>query len=108
VLVLDLNMPGDERPRPAAILKEQGVLLPVIFLPGGATSPRRCRRCKEGAIDFIEKPFDYKRVIALVARHLAATAGARGRDRERRQVCERWRSSPSASARSWISWSPAS
>ena len=89
VLVLDLNMPGMSGLDLQQSLKEQGVLLPVIFLSGGADVTKAVRAVKEGAIDFIEKPFDYKRILALVQEAIRRDVQARaGRDRDR-AACER-------------------
>ena len=83
-LVLDLNMPGMSGLDLQRHLNEQGVFLPIIFLSGGADVPNAVRAVKEGAIDFIEKPFDYRRVVALVQDCLARDARARaGRERTR-------------------------
>jgi FixJ family two-component response regulator len=88
-LVLDLNMPGMSGLDLQQALKEQGVLLPVIFLSGRADIPKAVQAVREGAIDFLEKPFDYKRVVELVREGLERDRGARaGRDRKR-LVCER-------------------
>ena len=65
-LVVDLNMPGMDGLDLQQYLKENGVLLPVIFLSGRADVPKAVRAVREGAIDFVEKPFDYRRVVALV------------------------------------------
>ena len=84
VLVLDLNMPGMSGLDLQHYLKESGVLLPVIFLSGRADVPKAVRAVKEGAIDFIEKPFDYKRVVSLIEECLRKDAQERaGRDRKR-------------------------
>jgi FixJ family two-component response regulator len=77
-LILDLNMPGMSGLDLQQYLKEHGVLLPVIFISGGADVPKAVRAVKEGAIDFIEKPFDYRRVLALVEDCLKRDAQARG------------------------------
>lgn len=83
-LVLDLNMPGMSGLDLQRHLNEQGVFLPIIFLSGRADVPNAVRAVKEGAIDFIEKPFDYRRVVALVQECLARDARARaGRERTR-------------------------
>jgi RNA polymerase sigma factor (sigma-70 family) len=65
-LVVDLNMPGMSGLDLQQYLKENGVALPVIFLSGRADVPKAVRAVREGAIDFLEKPFDYKRVVALI------------------------------------------
>jgi len=83
-LVLDLHMPGMNGLDLQQYLKEQGVLLPVIFLSAGADIPKAVRAVREGAIDFIEKPFDYRRVVELVRECLARDAASRdGRERKR-------------------------
>ena len=89
VLILDLNMPGMSGLDLQQSLKSQGVLLPVIFLSGGADVTKAVRAVKEGAFDFIEKPFDYKRILALVQEALRRDVQARaGRDRDR-AVCDK-------------------
>jgi RNA polymerase sigma factor (sigma-70 family) len=85
-LLVDLNMPGMSGLDLQQYLKENGVVLPVIFLSGRADVPKAVRAVKEGAIDFIEKPFDYKHVVALVRDCLKRDA--EGRD-ERRRHAER-------------------
>jgi two-component system response regulator FixJ len=88
-LVVDLNMPGMSGLELQRSLKERGVHLPLIFLSGRADVPNAVRAVKEGAVDFIEKPFDYKRVVALVRECLERhAAGAAARDR-RRHCAER-------------------
>lgn len=84
-LVLDLNMPGMSGLDLQLYLKENGVLLPVIFLSGRADVGKAVRAVREGAIDFIEKPFDYKRVVAAVEECLARDARERAL-RTRRRV----------------------
>ena len=83
-LVVDLNMPGMSGLDLQQYLKEHGVLLPVIFLSGRADVPKAVKAVKEGAIDFIEKPFDYRRVVALVEEGIKRDAETRaGRERRR-------------------------
>jgi FixJ family two-component response regulator len=88
-LILDLNMPGMSGLDLQQYLKEHGVLLPVIFLSGGADVPKAVRAVKEGAIDFIEKPFDYRRVLSLVEDCLKRDGAARGMQERRRVNRER-------------------
>ena len=65
-LILDLHLPGMSGLDLQSYLNDQGVVLPVIFLSGGGNVSTAVRAVKGGAIDFIEKPFDYKRIVALV------------------------------------------
>ena len=88
-LVLDLNMPGMSGLDLQQYLKEQGVRLPVIFISGRADIPKAVRAVREGAIDFIEKPFDYKRVLELVRECLERDRVARAGGERKRLVRER-------------------
>lgn len=83
-LVVDLNMPGMDGLDLQHYLKENGVQLPVIFLSGRADVPKAVRAVREGAIDFVEKPFDYRRVVALVEECLRRDAVAREKHERRR------------------------
>jgi RNA polymerase sigma factor (sigma-70 family) len=88
-LVLDLDMPGMSGLDLQQYLKEQRVLLPVIFLSGRADVPKAVQAVKEGAVDFIEKPFDYRRVVAVIEESLRRDAEARVVRDRRRAVRER-------------------
>ncbi|MDH5265968.1 MAG: response regulator [Betaproteobacteria bacterium] len=85
-LILDLYMPGMSGLELQVYLKEAGIDMPVIFLSGRADVPKAVHAVKSGAIDFIEKPFDYRRIVELVGECLrqdAATRGERARARRR-------------------------
>jgi RNA polymerase sigma factor (sigma-70 family) len=84
-----LNMPGMGGLDLQRHLKELGAMLPVIFLSGRADVPKAVRAVREGAVDFIEKPFDYKHVVALVEECLRRDADERERRRRRRTACAR-------------------
>jgi len=85
-LVVDLHMPGMGGLELQQLLKERGVHLPVVFISGGADVTKAVRAVREGAVDFIEKPFDYKHVVAVVRDCLR-------RDAQERSSCERRRES---------------
>jgi two-component system response regulator TtrR len=78
-LVLDLYLPGMSGLDLQRDLAARGIGIPVIFLSGRADVPKAVQAVKDGAIDFIEKPFDYKRMVALVRDGLARDAEARER-----------------------------
>ena len=83
-LILDLHMPGMTGLDLQRTLREQGVQLPVIFLSGRADVPKAVEAVKCGAVDFVEKPFDYKKIVELVRECLARDEQARhGRDKRR-------------------------
>jgi len=88
-LVLDLNMPGMSGLDLQQYLKEQGVLLPVIFLSGRADIPKAVQAVREGAVDFIEKPFDDDVMLAAVRAALTRGEKAGKRDAERAEIEER-------------------
>ena len=88
-LVLDLNMPGMNGLELQQYLKERGVVFPVIFLSGRADVPKAVRAVKEGAVDFIEKPFDYRRIVALIDECLKRDARSRADHDRRRAVVAR-------------------
>ena len=88
-LILDLNMPGMSGLDLQQNLKAAGVSLPVVFLSGRADVPKAVRAVKEGAIDFIEKPFDYKQVVSLVRECIARDERSRADLEVRRAKAER-------------------
>ena len=88
-LILDLHMPGMTGLDLQRTLNEQGVDLPVIFLSGRADVPKAVEAVKCGAYDFIEKPFDYKRVVELGRECLASDGQSRVQREKRRAVAER-------------------
>jgi len=88
-IVTDLNMPGMSGLDLQEALKAKGVEMPVIFLSGGADVPKAVRAVREGAVDFIEKPFDYKHVVAVVQDCLRRDAESRSERERRRESIER-------------------
>lgn len=65
-LIVDLYMPGMSGLELQLYLTEHDILIPVIFLSARADIAKAVLAVKHGAIDFIEKPFDYKNMVALV------------------------------------------
>ena len=64
-LIVDLYMPGMGGLELQHYLIEHGILIPVIFLSARADVANAVAAVKHGAIDFIEKPFDYKKIVSL-------------------------------------------
>lgn len=67
-IVLDVAMPQISGLDVQAQLNERGVALPVVFLTGTADIPVAVAAMREGAVDFIEKPFDNADLVARVRR----------------------------------------
>lgn len=77
-LVVDLYMPGMSGLELQDYLISHDIVIPVIFLSARADISKAVAAVKHGAVDFIEKPFDYKRIVALVQECLSRDQQARG------------------------------
>lgn len=71
-IVLDISMPGMSGLEVQALLKQRGVTLPIVFLTGVAQIPIAVAAMREGAADFVEKPFDNDDFIARVRRAISS------------------------------------
>jgi two-component system, LuxR family, response regulator FixJ len=82
-VVMDLNMPQVNGLELQDTLAGKGVLLPVIFLTGGADIPSSVRAMRQGAIDFLEKDAPQDELVAAVKRALDSDEQAAGARAER-------------------------
>jgi FixJ family two-component response regulator len=80
-LLLDLTLGGMDGLRLQAQLNERHADLPVIFISATADVPRAVEAVKHGAVDFVVKPFDYKKVVDLARQCLKRSAEAMARRR---------------------------
>ncbi len=55
-------------------LRREGVRLPIIVITGHADVPLAVRAMREGANDFLEKPFSAERLVSAIASALAVGA----------------------------------
>lgn len=78
-VVLDIRMPGMDGMAVQKELNERQSLLPIIFVTGHGDVPLAVEAMRQGAFDFIEKPY---REDALLDKVKAALA----RDAEQREV----------------------
>jgi len=69
-LVVDIRMPGMSGLELQEELVRRNVSLPVIVITGHGDVPLAVRAMTAGAVDFIEKPFDDRRMLDSVARAL--------------------------------------
>ncbi|HMQ15751.1 MAG TPA: response regulator [Phycisphaerae bacterium] len=81
-LVLDVRMPGMSGPELQRHLKETGADLPTIIITGHGDVPIAVRAMKDGALEFLQKPFSTQ----LLLEHIRV---ALDRDVERREVLAR-------------------
>ncbi len=79
-LILDLGLPGLDGREVLADLREAGHQLPVLVLTARDSLMERVGTLKEGADDFLAKPFE---IAELEARLLALVRRARGGDQPR-------------------------
>ncbi len=76
-LVLDLNLPGMSGLQLQEYLKQRGIEIPIVFVTGHADVPTAVSALKGGAVDFIQKPFGYREVVAIIRKALARDAEIR-------------------------------
>lgn len=88
-IVLDVGMPGMSGLEVQARLKQRHVDLPVIFLTGSAQIPIAVAAMREGAMDFVEKPFDDDDLVARVRNVIEAHRRERPGEVARREVRRR-------------------
>ena len=74
-VLTDVRMPGLGGLELQQHLQALGVLAPVIVMTGHGDIPTAVQAMKDGAVDFLEKPFDDERLIDAV-RHALATSEA--------------------------------
>lgn len=77
-LLLDLKAKSDNRP--------------FILLTGHGDIEMAVNAIKQGAFDFIEKPFDPNRLLSAVSNALAVSAKSQAEDSEKRLLLERYQS----------------
>ena len=70
-IVTDVRMPGIDGIELIRRLKERGIALPIIVITGHADVPMAVEAMKEGAVDFLEKPFGDEVFLATVRAALA-------------------------------------
>jgi FixJ family two-component response regulator len=71
VLVLDQRMTGMSGLELQSELKMRGLEMPIIFITGHGDVPMSVRAMKEGATDFLEKPFRNSDLLASIEQVLA-------------------------------------
>jgi FixJ family two-component response regulator len=87
-LVLDVRMPGPSGMDLQAALREARRDIPIVFMTGHGDVTTSVRAMKGGAVDFLEKPFRSRELLACVQRGLARSRQSRV-ERAERAVVER-------------------
>src|SRR6185503_1464838 len=88
-LVLDVRLPGMSGPELQAYLRREAIEIPIVFVSAHGDVPTAVNALKGGAVDFIQKPFDYRDAVAAVRRALERDAHDRERRAKRELLAER-------------------
>ena len=75
-LLLDIRMPAMSGLELQQVLRERGLLLPILFMTGHADVSMAVQALKSGASDFIEKPFKDLVLLDAVAVAIRRSAEA--------------------------------
>jgi two-component system response regulator TtrR len=88
-LVLDVRLPGMSGPELQAYLRREAIEIPIVFVSAHGDVPTAVNAMKGGAVDFIQKPFDYRQAVAVVRGALERDAQQREWRARRAQLAER-------------------
>jgi len=73
-LVLDIRMPAMSGLELQQVLRERQLRLPVIFITGHGDVAMAVQAMKDGALDFLEKPFKDQQLLDAIARAMREQA----------------------------------
>lgn len=88
-LILDIRMPLMSGLELQRILNDRGIQLPVIFLTGHADVSMAVQAMKQGASEFIEKPFKDQTLLDAVSHAVRDDRAHRNEDASRQALRER-------------------
>jgi two-component system response regulator FixJ len=88
-VVSDVRLPGLSGLDLQRALKAQGNAAPVILITGHGDIAMAVTAMKEGAFDFVEKPYDAERLIGTIDKALSAGQELRSRESQRQDLMER-------------------
>lgn len=69
-LLLDVRMPGMSGLELQRLLRDRGIVMPVVIITGHGDVPMAVRALKAGACDFIEKPFNEQDLLDRIQKYL--------------------------------------
>jgi two-component system response regulator FixJ len=88
-IITDVRMPGISGIELLRRLGEMQVKLPVIVITGHGDVPLAVEAMKNGAVDFLEKPFEDEHLLSSVRSALDRAQQSAARDAKRAEVEER-------------------
>ena len=71
LVISDVNMPGMDGHQLLARLRQRQPQLPVLLMTAHAAVERAVEAMRQGAVDYLVKPFEPKALLSLVERHAA-------------------------------------
>lgn len=88
-LVLDVRMPESSGFDVQTELNRRGATLPIIFVSGHGDIPMSVRALQNGAIDFVEKPYNSQQMLDRVQRAMKLATQRHAADQKRRDLRKR-------------------
>ena len=88
-LVLDVRMPENSGFDVQTELNRRGATLPIIFVSGHGDIPMSVRALQNGAIDFVEKPYNSQQMLDRVQRAMKLATQRHAADQKRRDLRKR-------------------
>lgn len=86
LVVSDVNMPGMDGHQLLLQLRSSHPQLPVLLMTAHAAVERAVQAMRQGAVDYLVKPFEPQALLSLVARHAGGRVG--GADEDGPVACE--------------------
>jgi FixJ family two-component response regulator len=91
-IVLDIRMPGMDGMELQRKLNEKHSILPIIFVTGHGDVPMAVDAMKEGAVDFIQKPYREEALLEKIGAALAQDIEQRKTLGEKQEILRRVKS----------------
>ncbi|MBY6186321.1 response regulator [Marinobacter hydrocarbonoclasticus] len=89
VAIIDIKMPVMDGLELQAALNRLGSPLCQVFLTGNATVPKAVQALQNGALDFLEKPVDGDKLLAIIQQGLARSEEVANSAREKADLEQR-------------------
>lgn len=89
-LVLDVRMPAMTGLELQQVLDARGIRIPIVFITGHGDVATSVTAFRQGAVDFLEKPFSDQALLDSVSHALARDARARHIEGDRATVMARF------------------
>ena len=80
LVVSDVNMPGMDGHQLLALIRQRQPQLPVLLMTAYGAVERAVAAMRQGAADYLVKPFEPQALLALVERHALGRLGATEQD----------------------------